>query len=72
MKYWYYTGKATSHPAHYFIIRVRAARRPKNSDKTWVVQELLDNDWVMPPFPEIGYRRLSRMIFLGSEKCPSQ
>ena len=58
-------------------IRIKAKRRPGPNTSprsgTWVVQEWTRNPqtgeskWVMPPFPEITWGRLSRLSFQRKE-----
>jgi hypothetical protein len=53
------------------VIQVQAKKQP--SEKTeprnwgWIVEELIEGDFRMPCFPEVGWRRLSKMIYLGQD-----
>lgn len=66
VKSWIYADKVG-------IIRIKAKRKPsyetlpKNSC-TWVVNELINTEWVMPCFPEIGWNTLNKLKFLGCLK----
>lgn len=54
------------------IIRIRAKKRPsiKTIPKsgTWVVNELINDEWRMPCFPEITWNFLNKLIYLYSTK----
>lgn len=52
------------------VIRIRHSRKPPQNQPwsgTWVVRELSKElKWEMPPFPEITWGTLSKMVYLGS------
>lgn len=54
------------------VIQVRASRRPSPETRprmgTWIVKEWTTEGWKMPPFPEVTWGVLSKLIYLGSEK----
>jgi hypothetical protein len=51
------------------LIRIKARVKPteKYAPKsgTWIVEEFIDGKWSMPCFPEITWRRLSKLSYLG-------
>jgi hypothetical protein len=51
------------------IIRIQAKKKPsidtQRPSGTWVVNELYNNEWCMPCFPEITWGKLRTMIYLG-------
>lgn len=63
MKYFHYHDKG-------FLLRVLSGRRPSENTRpkrgTWVVQEFINNKWEMPCFPEILWKTLKEMEYLGS------
>jgi hypothetical protein len=54
------------------IIEIKALRRPNIQSRprsgTWIVREWTRRGWQIPNFPEITWGRLSKLIYLGSEK----
>jgi hypothetical protein len=54
------------------IIRVLAKRKPSETtvsrSGTWVVYEYDGKKWEMPCFPEITWKRLSELKYIGKVK----
>ena len=54
------------------VIRIKAKRKPSFETMprsgTWVVNELINGEWVMPCFPEIVWETLNKLKFIGCLK----
>jgi hypothetical protein len=59
-------------PENMGVIQIKASRRPSVETRprmgTWIVNEWTNEGWKMPPFPEVTWGTLSKLVYLGSEK----
>lgn len=66
--YWFYYSSV---PGEHSIIRIRGKRKPSIKSMptrgTWVVQEIYEDKWQMPCFPEITWGTLSKLYFNGKD-----
>lgn len=67
INYWHYADASGSG-----IVRIKSWRRPSISSKpprggTWVVEELKEGQWIMPPLPEVTWGTLKKLIYIGSQ-----
>ncbi len=62
---WFYYGTDTD------MIRIKAKRKPSANTRprsgTWVLQEKVNDKWVMPCFPEITWGTLILIPFIKKE-----
>lgn len=60
--FYYLTGEQ-------YVIRITASRRPSEKTKpksgTWKVKEFDGNHWGFPIFPEITWKTLSDLTYIG-------
>jgi hypothetical protein len=51
------------------LIRIKTKRKPSlestTKSGTWVVNELINGEWLMPCFPEIVWETLRKLKFIG-------
>jgi len=50
------------------LIKITGNRKPQKTNKTFVCTELINGEFVLGSYPEITWRKLQTMDYLGSRR----